>query len=90
MNYKIERKGMIKTTHTAILTLSIILIALINSSFQSKIKTSEIIYQLNRTYTLREVPEKITSCKVKLADGKYIDLTSLDRASNPRFEEIIN
>ena len=26
----------------------------------------------------------ISSCKVQLDDGKYIDLTSLDDSSNPR------
>ena len=31
-----------------------------------------------------EIPEKITNCKAKLANGKIIDLTSLDNASNPR------
>ena len=34
--------------------------------------------------SLCEIPEKITNCKAKLANGKIIDLTSLDRASNPR------
>jgi len=34
--------------------------------------------------SLGEIPEKLGNCKVKLSNGKIIDLTSLDKASNPR------
>ena len=60
---------------------------LVFSILFSCIKFSEgkdLIFELNQTYSLKEVPEKITSCKVKLSSGKLIDLTSLDRASSPR------
>jgi hypothetical protein len=43
-----------------------------------------IILLLEVENSLGEIPEKITNCKAKLANGKIIDLTSLDRASNPR------
>ena len=44
----------------------------------------EQIFNLNTTYSLGEIPEKITTCKVKLANGHFIDLTSLDNKDNPR------
>ena len=32
---------------------------------------------------IADKPKVITNCKVQLSDGKIIDLTSLDKASNP-------
>ena len=34
--------------------------------------------------TIQEVPVKLSACKVKLSNGKIIDLTSLDKESEPR------
>ena len=67
-----------------ILKFSIISIFLLinNSPIQST--SIERVFSLNKTYSLKNVPSKITSCKVKLSDGQFIDLTSLDDPASPR------
>ena len=55
----------------------LLLASLLNSMSTDAI---ERLFKANTTY----MPQKTTSCRVKLSDGKYIDLSSLDQASNPR------
>jgi hypothetical protein len=42
------------------------------------------ISQKNSNFSLY-TPEKLSNCKAKLDDGSIVDLTSQDKANNPRF-----
>lgn len=67
------------------LALISILVSSIQLSEETYVKSNERIFLLNQTYSLNEVPDKITNCKVKLSNGKYIDLTSLNNPNSPRY-----
>lgn len=41
-------------------------------------------FQLTHGY----VPQKLSNCKVKLDDGRIIDLSSLDKPNSPKSDQI--
>lgn len=63
--------------YSFILKLSLLLL-LVKISIQQKINLTQISSQDSIGYDI------ISPCKVKLPNGKLIDLTSLDNPSNPR------
>ena len=84
MNFKLP-------TEMSSLLVNTILSLMIASSSQEIIETILTQHKLNynqTAYLIKETRmvgiEKLSSCKVKLDDGKIIDLTSLDNPSSPR------
>ena len=74
------------------LLVNAILFLMIASSSQEIIETILTKHKLNHNqtaYLIKETRtvgiEKLSTCKVKLDDGKIIDLTSLDNPMSPRF-----
>ncbi len=73
------------------LFIVLLLSIMIASTTQKNIEKIVTRHKLNDNQTALLIKEtktvginKLSSCKVELDDGKIIDLTSLDDASNPR------
>ena len=74
------------------ITFLVLFAIAIDSSTQNQIERVITKHRLNKNqtaYLIKETnlasPQKESNCKVKLDDGSTIDLTSLDRPSQPRY-----
>ncbi len=50
--------------------------------FNSIFSITFLLLNIDKYYSLAEIPIKISSCKVKLSNGKFINLQSLDDVVN--------